>query len=122
MRRLRRADPEEAPGRASGRPYMHRVPVRARQASGPLHDQPPRQQGQSASVKRAQGARGGWGGTLAIAAALLALAVVVLWFTVTSSHPLLPLPPAPTANQVGAGRDAYRQLRDARGTRTGTPL
>jgi hypothetical protein len=44
---------------------------------------------------------------------------IVLWFTVTSSHPLIPLRAAPTAEEVGAGRDAYRQLRAGRGNKGG---
>jgi hypothetical protein len=62
------------------------------------------------------------GRTFATIAALLALIAIVLWLTVTSPQPLLPMSPAPTAEQVGAGRDAYRQLREARGKKGGTPL
>lgn len=42
--------------------------------------------------------------------AVLLLTPVVLWFALTSSHPLVPERAAPTAEQVGAGRDVYRQL------------
>ena len=49
----------------------------------------------------------------------LVASVLALWFTVTSPSPLLPTPAAPTAEQVGAGRDAYHQLRGARGNPAG---
>ena len=55
------------------------------------------------------------------AAALLLLAVV-LFFTVTSGDPSTPLPPAPNAEGVAAGRDAYRQLREAQGNRAGVQV
>ena len=73
-------------------------------------------------MRQKRGARRSRGRTLAITAAALVLVVVILWFTLTSAQPSLPLRPAPTADQVGAGRDAYRQLRDARGRRGGIPL
>jgi hypothetical protein len=43
-------DPEEAARGAAGRPHLYRLPDRARQAGGPLDDQPPGQQGQPAAV------------------------------------------------------------------------
>lgn len=52
-------------------------------------------------------------------AASLPLSIVLLWFILTSSAPLVPPRAAPTAEQVGAGRDAYRQLRDAKGMKSG---
>ena len=45
MRRLRRADPEEAARGAAGCSYLRRLPIRARQTHRPLDHQPPRQQG-----------------------------------------------------------------------------
>jgi hypothetical protein len=47
------------------------------------------------------------------------MAALVLWFTVTSTSSLVPLRAAPTANDVGAGREAYHQLREARGNKSG---
>jgi hypothetical protein len=57
--------------------------------------------------------------TLTILAASLAATLVVAWFVLTSPAPLGSAPAAPTAEQVGAGRDAYRQLRGARGIKGG---
>ncbi|HMJ06004.1 MAG TPA: hypothetical protein VK474_07085 [Chthoniobacterales bacterium] len=54
-----------------------------------------------------------------IAAAVLAGSCVAPWFLLTSPAPVVPLRPAPTAEQVGAGRDAYRKLRGAKGDRNG---
>lgn len=62
------------------------------------------------------------GRRLRVAAALLLLAAVVLFFTVTSARPWTPAPPAPSAEAVAAGRDAYRQLRDAQGNTRGVPV
>jgi len=56
---------------------------------------------------------------LLIAVAALLLAAVVLFFTLTSADPSTPAPPAPDAAAVGAGRDAYRQLRAAQGSPQG---
>lgn len=47
------------------------------------------------------------------------MTAIVLWFTVTSSQPLVPMRAAPTAEDVGAGREAYHQLRAARGNKKG---
>jgi hypothetical protein len=52
----------------------------------------------------------------------LLLAVVISWFTLTSSAPSTPAQPAPGAEDVAAGRDAYRQLREAQGNRRGVPV
>jgi hypothetical protein len=51
--------------------------------------------------------------------AALVLVVLALWFLLTSSAPMVPERPAPTAADVGAGRDAYRQIRGAKGSRSG---
>jgi hypothetical protein len=59
---------------------------------------------------------------LLIAAATLLLAAVVLFFTVTSAEPSTPAPPAPGAEAVAAGRDAYRQLREAQGNPQGVSV
>ena len=64
--------------------------------------------------------RGGRGGErLLVAAAALLLAAAVLFFTLTSPEPSTPVPPVPDAAAVGAGRDAYRQLRGAQGNPRG---
>ena len=47
------------------------------------------------------------------------VAALVLWFTVTSSQPLVPMRAAPTAEDVGAGREAYHRLRETRGNKSG---
>jgi hypothetical protein len=62
------------------------------------------------------------GRKLLIAAVALLLAVVIAWFTLTSSAPSTPAQPAPGAEDVAAGRDAYRQLREAQGNRAGVPV
>ena len=62
------------------------------------------------------------GRKLLVAAAALLLAAVLLFFTVTSATPWTPAPPAPDAEAVAAGRDAYRQLREAQGNRRGVPV
>lgn len=59
---------------------------------------------------------------LLIAAAILLLLGGILFFTVTSAEPSTPMPPAPTAQSVAAGRDAYRQLRQAQGNSRGVPV
>ena len=69
-----------------------------------------------------RGAHPRWRKRLALIAGALALLVLVLWFTVTSSQPLLPMRAAPTAEEVGAGRDAYHQLREARGNKSGATV
>jgi hypothetical protein len=66
-----------------------------------------------------RGARRSRDRTIAFIAGGLAVVAIVLWFTVTSSHPLIPPRAAPTAEEVGAGRDAYRQLRAGRGNKNG---
>lgn len=48
------------------------------------------------------------------------LLLVVSFFLFTSTAPLMPAPAAPTAAQVTAGRDAYRQLREAKGNQAGS--
>ncbi len=58
--------------------------------------------------------------TLLIILAEFILVGLIMWFTLTSTEPLLPEPLAPTAEQVGGGRDAYRQLRDAKGNASGS--
>jgi len=63
-----------------------------------------------------------WGRRLAVTATVLVLIGLVLWFTVTSPGPSMPQPAAPTAQEVGGGRDAYRQLRAARGNKAGMLL
>ncbi len=62
------------------------------------------------------------GRRLAFIAAGLAVTALILWFTVTSSRPIVQLRAAPTAEEVGAGRDAYHQLREARGKPGGSPV
>ncbi|MEA3078766.1 MAG: hypothetical protein QOF05_174 [Sphingomonadales bacterium] len=62
------------------------------------------------------------GRKLLVAAAALLLAVAISWFTLTSAAPSTPAPPAPSADAVVAGRDAYRQLRNAQGNRGGVPV
>ena len=59
------------------------------------------------------------GGRLALFAGVLALAALILWFTVTSSQPLVRMRAAPTAEDVGAGREAYHRLRETRGNKSG---
>src|SRR5436190_5999085 len=59
---------------------------------------------------------------LLTAAALLLLAGIVLFLTVTSAAPSIQAPAAPDAESVAAGRDAYRQLRGARGNPSGVPV
>ena len=59
---------------------------------------------------------------LLIAAAVLLLVGLVLFLTVTSAEPSTPPPLAPGAEAVAAGRDAYRQLREAQGNRQGVPV
>ena len=59
---------------------------------------------------------------LLIAAAVLLLVGLILFLTVTSAEPSTPPPPAPGAEAVAAGRDAYRQLREAQGNRQGVPV
>src|SRR3954447_324946 len=56
---------------------------------------------------------------VAITAATIAAALVALWFTLTSSAALVPERAAPNAMEVAAGRDAYRQLRNAKGNEAG---
>lgn len=58
-------------------------------------------------------------GRLLVGAAALLLAAVVLFLTLTSAEPSTSAPPAPDATAVGAGRDAYRQLRAAQGNPRG---
>jgi hypothetical protein len=53
---------------------------------------------------------------------LLLLVPVVLFFTITSAEPSTAMPPVPDAEAVAAGRDAYRQLRAARGSQVGVPI
>lgn len=48
------------------------------------------------------------------------LVLGLTFFLFTSSAPSLPPQPAPTADQVGAGRDAYRQLKQAKGKAEGS--
>jgi hypothetical protein len=50
------------------------------------------------------------------------LIAIVLFFTLTSAEPSTPAPSAPDAEAVAAGRDAYRQLREARGKRSGVAV
>lgn len=57
--------------------------------------------------------------TLSIVALTLVATLAILWFTLTSSQPLFMMRAAPTAEEVGAGRDAYRQIRDAKGNHSG---
>lgn len=64
----------------------------------------------------------GRGRKLALFFGALLLAAVVLFFTVTSSRPLVSMRAAPTAEDVGAGREAYHQLRQARGSKAGAPV
>ena len=71
-------------------------------------------------MRRKRGA--GRGRKLALFLGALLLAAVVLFFTVTSSQPLVPMRAAPTAEDVGAGREAYHQLREARGSKAGAPV
>ena len=59
---------------------------------------------------------------LLIAGAALLLVGLLLFLTVTSAEPSTPAPPAPGADAVAAGRDAYRQLREAQGNRRGVPV
>jgi hypothetical protein len=54
--------------------------------------------------------------------AVTLLVALVLWFTLTSPSPHVPQPAAPTAENVGAGRAAYWQLREARGNAAGVPV
>ena len=61
-------------------------------------------------------------GRLARWAAALLLVAIVLFFTLTSAEPSTPVPPVPSAEGVAAGRDAYRQLREAQGNRRGVPV
>lgn len=60
--------------------------------------------------------------TLLRAAVVLLLVAIVLFFTVTSPGPDTLAPPAPGAEAVAAGRDAYHQLRDAQGNKQGVPV
>jgi hypothetical protein len=69
-------------------------------------------------VRRKRGARRGR--RLALVAASLVVAAIVLLFTLTSSRPIVPMRAAPTAEEVGAGRDAYRQIREGRGKAGGS--
>lgn len=64
----------------------------------------------------------GRGRKLALFVGALVFAAVMLFFTVTSSQPLVPMRVAPTAEDVGAGREAYHQLREARGKNNGSPI
>ena len=59
---------------------------------------------------------------LLIAALVVLLVGLVLLFTATSSTPSAPAPRAPDAEAVAAGRDAYHQLRAAKGNRNGVPV
>lgn len=61
--------------------------------------------------------RGRW---LALISASLVFGAIILWFTLTSSRPIVQMRAAPTAEEVGAGRDAYRQIREGRGKRGGS--
>lgn len=70
-------------------------------------------------MKQARGAHRSRGRRLAFIAPGLAGVALLLWFTLTSSNPLIPMRAAPTAEEVGAGRDAYRQLRAGRGNNGG---
>lgn len=56
---------------------------------------------------------------LAIVLAALAALFLLAVFLLTDSEPRAPVISAPDATQVGAGRDAYRQLRDAKGSTKG---
>lgn len=71
-------------------------------------------------MSRERGARRGK--RLALLAGALAVIALVLVFTVTSSQPIVPSRAAPTAEEVGAGRDAYHQLREARGNKGGNSV
>lgn len=62
------------------------------------------------------------GRTLFVTGVLALLAAVVLFFTLTSAEPAIPAPPAPGAEAVAAGRNAYRQLREAKGNKAGVPV
>jgi hypothetical protein len=64
-------------------------------------------------------ARPGRRANLLVALVALLSVMLVLWFTVTSAAPSIPQPAAPTAEDAGAGRQAYWQLRDARGNKQG---
>lgn len=50
------------------------------------------------------------------------VSIVLLWFLLTSSSPLRSERAAPSPEQVGAGRDAYRQIKEARANRNGKLL
>jgi hypothetical protein len=71
-------------------------------------------------VRRRRGASRGR--KLALFVGVLVASATILWFTVTSSAPLVPMRAAPTAEDVGAGREAYHQLRQARGNRRGAAV
>ena len=73
-------------------------------------------------MKHQRGARRTRGRKLAITAAVLVLVALVLWFTLTSSEPIVPTRAAPTAEDVGAGREAYHQLRATRGKKGGSAV
>lgn len=73
-------------------------------------------------MSNGRGVRRSRGRTLGVIAATLVVVSLVLWFTLTSSQPLIPMRAAPTAEEVGAGRDAYRQIRAGRGDKRGTPV
>ena len=59
---------------------------------------------------------------LALFTGVLVVSALLLWFTVTSSQPLVARRAAPTAEDVGAGREAYHQLREARGNKGGAQI
>lgn len=65
---------------------------------------------------------GGSRGRKFLIAALLVLAAVILFLTVTSAQPSTPVPGAPNAEAVAAGRDAYGQLRSTKGSKGGVPV
>ena len=64
-------------------------------------------------MRRERGARRGR--RVALTAMILVVVALGLWFTLTSSQPIVQRHLAPTAEEVGAGRDAYRQIREGRG-------
>lgn len=51
-----------------------------------------------------------------------ALILLGSWFTLTSPRALIPPVGAPTADEVGAGRAAYRQLVEAKGDKAGVQI
>lgn len=73
-------------------------------------------------MRKRRGARRSWRNRLARFAIELLLLAIAFVFIMTSARPLLPERAAPTAQDVGAGRAAYWQLRDARGNQAGKPI